>query len=330
MQRKLFAIAWAACLSAGAAPTAELPASAAPGRPSQDPLLARCELLKRQADRSTCITEVIRASTAQSATAPPGPADTPPKPSNKEAALNRAKDVFSAAEAVKSVVNVGISYNDYSPYIERFAIALDAYRAGVRLPEEVEAADLLTKALDACKDAREFWRIDIDFYSRRDSYYGYPNGLPVDMVGLRPIVNKYNVPTQNANWLGLQQGVPRGVALAKLWGVASDDISAARVTLDEIDKPAPQIPSPALDVAANSSVVDELPAAIMKMARGALLGAGCDPIGKPSIVREPGKQDAISFQCSGTDSWQTAICGEGSCQAVEGPRFVMKAETGPQ
>lgn len=332
MKRKLLALVCVVCLNAGAAPVAKETAVATANSAGQDPLLARCELLKRQADRSTCITEVIRASVGQ----PPAVANPPvamiPKQSDRGAAEDRAQDVFAAAEAIKSVINAGISYNDYSPYIQRLAIAVDAYRARAKLPEELAAADQLTKALDAFNDAREFWRVDIEFYSRRDSYYGYPNGIPVDMVGLRRIVDKYSIPTQNANWLGLQQGVPRSVALAQIWDVANGRVQAARLSIGEIGAPVitqtspvqPSLP-PTLTLSA-----DELLPAINEMAKATLRGAGCAPVGDPQIVRRSGEQDMISYRCSGSDAWQTVSCSDSTCHAVEGPRFVMKSAVGAQ
>ena len=84
-----------------------------------DSLLAQCEKLKRKADRSECIAAAVRAM---------APAVQAPPPQQKEDPAAKAKTVLSAAQAIESVTSSGVSYADYSQYIQRLAIAIDEYR----------------------------------------------------------------------------------------------------------------------------------------------------------------------------------------------------------
>jgi hypothetical protein len=78
------------------------------------------------------------------------------------------------------------------------------------------------------------------------------------------------------------------------------------------------------------SPTDGLTDSARRMAREALIGSGCDPVGDLHIVRQPYKQDQISSQCSGSSRWQTVSCSEGSCHAVEGAPFVELSRTSTQ
>jgi hypothetical protein len=70
---------------------------------------------------------------------------------------------------------------------------------------------------------------------------------------------------------------------------------------------------------ASSAEVDGLSDSVKAVARGELLGAGCDPIGTPKIDVEPYKQIRISYQCSGSNRWQSVSCSDTSCRSTPPP-----------
>lgn len=195
---------------------------------SSHSLIAECGKLKRQSDRDKCLELAVAA--ARPAIAP---APTPPQETSKQAAERKSADVFAAAQDMQSVISSGISYNDYGPYVQRFAIALDRYKANATLAQEREAVDRLSEGLEAMQDAREYWQADINFFSRNSSVT-YPGGLPTDLAGTTRMVSKYGIPTRKADFWGLSQGAHRHEALDAIWKYAGYRVDEARSALASI------------------------------------------------------------------------------------------------
>lgn len=268
-----------------------------------------CEKLKRQTDRNTCIAEFVKqiSQTKQ----PPLPSAEPADRADvarreAEAILTRAKDVLVAFDSTLSVTTHGVSYNDYSPYIQKVAIELDRYRQGNRSPAEEEAGDRLSNALDALKDAREYWAADIKFYSRRDNRLAYSGGLPVALSGMGRIVSKYGLPKQKSDWLGLHQGVPRAVALTALWQFASEEVAAARAALEPQKIAASSIPE---------TIAEDPDSGLKKRVSELFQHANCTAsniiVGKP--IRE---RQTASTKCS-SGSILVAACDADRCELTE-------------
>jgi|GEM_PF-7050472 len=198
-----------------------------------DTLILKCEKLKRQTDRDKCLQEVVRNAIPQ---AIPEKIVAAPTPSKKDIALTRAEPVFLAAEAIQSVIGIGVSYNDYSPYVQKFGIALDQYKSVATLPEEKLAGSKLDSALQAFKDAREYWRADIDFFANADNRMSYFGGLPADLAGTTEIIERYHIPLSATNiWSFISKGAPRTVALEIIWKDAKNKIVDARTYVDSIE-----------------------------------------------------------------------------------------------
>ncbi|HEV2612513.1 MAG TPA: hypothetical protein VGU61_19785 [Noviherbaspirillum sp.] len=198
-------------------------------------LVKACQSLKRQSDRNKCLEEAIKSSAnAQPAVQAIPAAPAVPEAPVKEIAAKRAETIFASVAAMKSVIDIGVSYNDYQPYIQRIAVDLGQYRQAAQLPEEKDAVALLEKALEAYGDARDYWQADINFYSRRDNRLAYAGGLPTTMAGVGGIVSKYDIPVQKSDIWGINHGATRGVALSRIWSVADESVTAAKALLDGI------------------------------------------------------------------------------------------------
>lgn len=267
MSKFLFALAVLAAspLAASKAPgTVKSPAS----KPSST--LAACESLKRQSDRNVCIAEVVRSQA--SPTAAPTQAQTPPPPSEKELALSRAEAVLTAADTLRSVTNSGVSYEQYGPYVQALAIALDRYRANKLSPTEQEAASALADALSAFQDASTYWWKDIEFFSRSRNRQSYPFALPAGLANTDDLVQRYQMPVRNADLFGFHSGVPRGDALRTIWQFAKTKSESARSILSTAGvPPATAISQRQAPAARIGNPTPELAQAIEE----ALLKAGC-------------------------------------------------------
>lgn len=190
--------------------------------------IAACEKLKRQSDRDKCLEFAITAASTQRQAPPVVEAE-----SASTLAKRRAADVLSAAADVQSVVASGVSYNDYGPYVQKLAIAMDRYKAASFLPEEKTAVEKLEQALTALQDARDYWQRDIEFFSRF-SATTYPGGLPTDLAGTESIVSRYSIPTRKADFWGLSRGALRHEALAAIWQFAALRVSEAKDAINSI------------------------------------------------------------------------------------------------
>lgn len=271
--------------------------------------MASCEKLKRQADRNTCIAEFVKQLSQAKVSPTPAPhvADAAElRRAEVKAQLSRANEVLTAFDSTLSVTTHGVSYNDYGPYIQKAAIELDRYRQGNRSPAEESAGDHLSNALDALKDAREYWAADIDFYSRRDNRLAYSGGLPVGLSGMGRIVSKYDLPKRKSDWLGLHEGVPRSVALTALWQFAAGQVAAARAAFD--------VPEPR--IAGKLEVSTEDPDADLKMqASEVFQKAQCTPSSLVIGKTVQGRHTA-GAQCS-NGALLVAACISNKCEITE-------------
>lgn len=122
-----------------------------------DVLIQACQSLKRQSDRNKCLEEAVKAAagTAKADSAPVAAPPVPAPPSNKDVAAKRSEQVFAAAQALQSVIDIGVSYNDYQPYVQKLAVELGTYKNLIVLDEEKRAAEKLQLALVAYTDSSE-------------------------------------------------------------------------------------------------------------------------------------------------------------------------------
>lgn len=206
--------------------------SSANAADSNASIIQTCQGLKRQSDRNKCLEEAFKSA---SITKPMVAVASLPEKSKRDIASKRAEQVFSYAQEIQSVIGLGVSYNDYSPYIQKFAIAVDQYKSAAELPEEKDAAAFLVNAIDAYRDAREYWGADIRFYSNSDNYTSYPGGLPSQLAGTGHILNKYQIPISKSDFWGLFEGARRDLALTTIWQFAKDATSSAKGAIDKID-----------------------------------------------------------------------------------------------
>lgn len=194
-------------------------------------LIQACEALKRQSDRNKCLEEAIKALSK-----PPQPpvsvpvavVEPPPAPSKKEVAAKRIETVIAATTALQSVIDLGISYNDYQPYIQKLAVEIGQYKASIQFDEERSAVSKLEEALNAYRNAASYWQADIRFYARDSNRVAYFGSLPMNLAGVSDIVNAYNIPTQKSDIWGLNYGATRAQALATIWQYAKDRIHSAQ------------------------------------------------------------------------------------------------------
>lgn len=246
------------------------PGSVKPPAAKPSSTLATCESLKRQSDRNVCIAEVIRSQTSQAAAQTQ--AQTSPARSEKELALSRAEAVLTAADTLRSVTNSGVSYEQYGPYVQALAIALDRYRANTLSPTEQEAASALAGALSAFQDASTYWWKDIEFFSRSRNRQSYPFALPAGLANTDDLVRRYQMPVRNADLFGFHSGVPRGDALRTIWQFAAAKTESARSILSTAGAPSNTAVSQRQAPAARiGNPTPELAQAI----EAALLKAGC-------------------------------------------------------
>lgn len=204
-------------------------------------IIQACQTLKRQTDRNKCLEEAVRSLAAAKSVedaAKHTPSPKPPEPSNKEIAAKRSEQVFAAALALQSVIDLGVSYNDYKPYIQKLAVELGSYKTTIQLQEEKLAAELIEKALKAYDDAREYWYADIEFYARRDNRLAYFGSLPMELAGVAHIVNRYSIPVQKSDLFGLNVGATRSTALSTIWRAASSSVDQARIAISFKEKAA--------------------------------------------------------------------------------------------
>jgi hypothetical protein len=196
-------------------------------------LVQACQSLKRQADRSKCLEEAVRAAASQAPAVQPQPAQQ--QPSAKELALSRAEKAIAASDAIQSVVASGISLLQYQPYVQQLSIALDQYRSVAQLQEEKDAASFLGEALQAYSDAGTYWQADISFYSYRDNRIAYGGAQPTGLTGTGWILDRYSISRNKSDIWGIYNGAPLNSALTTIWWYAKDKTQAAKDAVSRIE-----------------------------------------------------------------------------------------------
>jgi hypothetical protein len=215
--------------------------------------------------------------------------------------------VIAAAEAVQTVVGIGVSYNDYGPYVQRFAVELGRYKGIATTVDDKEVAARLDYALQGFLDAREYWGKDIEFYSQRGNSIAYAGGLPSNLAGTAHIISRYGIRTQNSDIWGINQGASRGVALTEIWKHSGDAITAAKTALDSIGKPVPVVAA---------KEVDTIDPILKKLAEVGLRDSGCN-LSSPLILwRRQNERDVLTADCS-TGKRQSVSCSQSECSPFE-------------
>jgi hypothetical protein len=194
---------------------------AAPGSGKQV-LLEACAAMKEVEKRASCFEAIARME------APAAPA------ANKFANLKRAFTAISAATAT------GVSLVQYTPMIQAAATEVALARDAAASDAERQALDLYERAIDAYRDAATFWQRDIEFYARRDNRLAYGGGLPVDMVGVGHLVEKWSLSAGKSDIWGINRGVPRSYALSTMWAAAGKAVEDAETALGLRQAPAPE------------------------------------------------------------------------------------------
>jgi hypothetical protein len=113
-------------------------------------------------------------------------------------------------------IEVGLSLVEYQSALASLGQALAIYTKDAP-QSKADAIDKYRQALDTHKDAATFWAAAIRFYARRDNGLAYAGGLPIDLVGLRWMVEKHSLPTGRSDILGIHVGVPTDQGRITMW-----------------------------------------------------------------------------------------------------------------
>lgn len=186
MTFKLFfaaALAWAAAL-ANAQPRV---------------LMEACNAIDDRAKRMECLDQLMQLQPANVGSARNG--------DSQELALKRAKAAFAS---IASVVQTGISYNNYSALILEPAKELGVLRQGAPVLN-TQVFEKLSESVRAYNDAAIVWQASI-YQTQNAGVFG--RILAPDRSGLMPIVNRYGLSTTTVL---LNQHLPAEEALAKIW-----------------------------------------------------------------------------------------------------------------
>lgn len=173
------------------------------------PMLEGCAAITNQQKKAACFESVMQLSKKT----PAPPTATP---------YTKFDSIKRTAAALKSATDVGVTFIQYMPYIQQLATEVQLVRAMNNTKYELEALSYYEKAIDAYQDAHTFWNAWIDFYSRRDNKATYFGGLPIRQTNIGWIVNKYSIPTTNADLLGIWTGVTQSAALSTIWRTAQE------------------------------------------------------------------------------------------------------------
>lgn len=181
-------------------------------------MLEGCAAITDQQKKSTCfesVMEMSKRTPEQSVAAP----------------YTKFDGIKRAATALKSATGVGVSLIQYMPYVRQLATEVEMVKAMNNSKYEVDALAYYEKAIEAYQDAYTFWDAWIDFYARRDNKTSYFGGLPFAQTNVGWIVQKYSVPTTNADLLGIWRGVTQSAALGAIWRKAEEFVAMANEDL---------------------------------------------------------------------------------------------------
>lgn len=199
-------------------------------------IIDACRAIKNPTKRIECLESATRlAAKAPMQVSPPSP----PEKSLEGTARERTQEIKTrwggasrAATAIKSAIDVGITFQQYLPYIQQLATEVSIAKSKIKYPHENEAADLYQKAIEAYIDVATFWEAHIKFFAGRGNDIAYSGGSPLELTGMSWYANRYNVPTQKADIWGLNRGIPLMVGLSSVWDVAKARVSAAESLLE--------------------------------------------------------------------------------------------------
>lgn len=136
------------------------------------------------------------------------------------------KAVRRAFTSIQGATEAGTSLNQLRDLLQTAVSELANAKKDAG-PEHAVAVKHYQEALDIYLDSARFWEADIRFYSRSDNRNAYGGGLPVDMVGVGNIVDRWRIPTRKSDIWGINRGVPRDAGLSHLWRLADEQIKLA-------------------------------------------------------------------------------------------------------
>lgn len=151
---------------------------------SGDELIEACNAVADSDKRLACLKQAFAAQTA--AATPQAQSRDESKKATDDSALEQLKGKYLDFDAA---ITTGVSLRDYQAQLVTFSQAVARYKAATSAPLPV--ASKLDGSVTAFRDAAEFWEASIRFYARSDNRISYGGGLPIDMVGMRPIANAY-------------------------------------------------------------------------------------------------------------------------------------------
>lgn len=201
--------------------------------------LTGCAAIKNVVQKTKCY-DAVAAISAKQETAKPAPASEPPQktPEELEKELiavfqKKFEPANRAATAIKAATDVGVSYNQYSQYIQQLATELAIVSKDATSQNEQSAVRAFQSVIEAYKDAGAFWEACIRFYSHRDNNLAYGWGLPLGLTNMEWFASKYGIQTHKADMLGFHQGVTQSEGLSAAWRNAATFIENANAALNK-------------------------------------------------------------------------------------------------
>lgn len=143
--------------------------------------------------------------------------------------------VLRSFASIQSATEVGVNYNQHGILLQNFATEVTLMKDSVDDEKSKEILTLFNDSVSTYQDAATWWGKDIDFYSRSNNRQTYFGGLPFRLVGLDYIFNKYDLPKGNADLFGIHDGVPRNVALVKIWSAAAKLAETSKEKIFSVD-----------------------------------------------------------------------------------------------
>ena len=205
-------------------------------------LMEGCAAIPDQARRASCFETLSRLTSRLAGDGSSQKKTADQLKQERRAALKEKwVSVNRAATVLQSAIDVGVSRNQYSPYVQQFAAELALMRQKPREKSEDQAIAYFEKAIDAYRDAGTFWDACIAFFSRSNNRLAYAGGLPLRMNNMEWIVSKWGIPTQNADIFGLHRGIPQSTGLSMIWHLAKQAVEWANIDLIREPEPGPAI-----------------------------------------------------------------------------------------
>ena len=206
-----------------------------------DRLIDACRAIKNSTKRIECLEATARLASkpvvsGQVAAMQP---TTPPVKTKEEIAIERHAETkarwdgaFRSAAAIKSAIDVGMSRIQYGTFVQQLSAEVAIARSKSRYASEKEVADRYQQAVEAYSDAGSFWSACINFFAGGRNDLSYPGGLPLELTNMAWFADRYNVPTQKADFWGANRGVPLNVGVSVVWEYAQTKVEEAQRELD--------------------------------------------------------------------------------------------------